>query len=52
MFNELGIDSGWQEGGGYWNYGVHTSSFFADALKRLTKESLIYLKMNDLVKIQ
>jgi len=36
MFNELGIDGGWQEGGGYWNYGVHTSSFFADALKRLT----------------
>lgn len=37
MFNELGIDGGWQEGGGYWNYGVHTSTFFADALKRLTK---------------
>jgi hypothetical protein len=36
MFNELGIDGGWQEGGGYWNYGVHTSTFFADALKRLT----------------
>jgi hypothetical protein len=36
MFNELGIDGGWQEGGGYWNYGVHTSSFFVDALKRLT----------------
>ena len=37
MFNELGVDGGWQEGGGYWNYGVHTSSFFADALKRATK---------------
>lgn len=37
MFNELGVDGGWQEGGGYWNYGVHTSTFFADALKRLTK---------------
>ena len=36
MLNELGVDGGWQEGGGYWNYGVHTSSFFADALKRLT----------------
>jgi hypothetical protein len=36
MFNELGIDGGWQEGGGYWNYAVHTSVFFADALKRLT----------------
>jgi hypothetical protein len=36
MLSELGEDGGWQEGGGYWNYGVHTSSFFADALKRLT----------------
>ncbi|MCE5249462.1 heparinase II/III family protein [bacterium] len=36
MLNELGVDGGWQEGGGYWNYGVHTSAFFADALKRLT----------------
>jgi len=36
MLNELGIDGGWQEGGGYWNYGVHTSTFFADALKRAT----------------
>ncbi len=36
MFNELGVDGGWQEGGGYWNYGVHTSTFFADALKRLS----------------
>ncbi|MBT6762997.1 MAG: hypothetical protein HOA90_00540, partial [Prolixibacteraceae bacterium] len=36
MFNELGEDGGWQEGGGYWNYGVHTSTFFADALKRIT----------------
>lgn len=37
MLGELGVDGGWQEGGGYWNYGVHTSTFFADALKRLTK---------------
>ncbi|MEN8228879.1 MAG: heparinase II/III family protein, partial [Bacteroidota bacterium] len=37
MLNELGESGGWQEGGGYWNYGVHTSTFFADALKRLTK---------------
>jgi hypothetical protein len=36
MLNELGVDGGWQEGGGYWNYGVHTSAFFADALKRIT----------------
>jgi len=37
MLSELGVDGGWQEGGGYWNYGVHTSTFFADALKRVTK---------------
>ena len=36
MFNELGVNGGWQEGGGYWNYGVHTSTFFADALNRAT----------------
>jgi hypothetical protein len=44
MFNELGLDGGWQEGGSYWNYGVHTSSFFADALKRLTKEKFNLFK--------
>lgn len=37
MLNELGEDGGWQEGGGYWNYAVHTSAFFADALNRLSK---------------
>jgi len=36
MFNELGVDGGWQEGGNYWNYGVDASVFFADALNRLT----------------
>jgi hypothetical protein len=36
MLSELGEDGGWQEGGGYWNYGVSTSTFFATALKRLT----------------
>ena len=36
MFNQLGVDGEWQEGGVYWNYGIHTSAFFADALKRLT----------------
>ena len=36
MLGELGVDGGWQEGGGYWDYGVNTSTFFADALKRLT----------------
>jgi hypothetical protein len=36
LFNELDVDGGWQEGGGYWEYGVSTSVFFADALKRIT----------------
>ena len=36
MYNQLGIDGEWQEGGVYWTYGMHTSSFFADALKRLS----------------
>jgi hypothetical protein len=36
MFNELGVDGDWQEGGGYWVYGVSTSAFFADALNRIT----------------
>ncbi|HPT21685.1 MAG TPA: heparinase II/III family protein [Bacteroidales bacterium] len=36
LFNELDIDGGWQEGGGYWRYGISTSVFFADALKRAT----------------
>ena len=44
MFNELGLDGGWQEGGAYWNYGVHTSSFFADALKRLTNKKFNLFK--------
>jgi hypothetical protein len=36
LFNELDIDGGWQEGGGYWNYGISTSVCFADALNRMT----------------
>ena len=36
MLNELGVDGEWQEGGGYWEYAIHTSTFFADALKRLS----------------
>lgn len=37
MLSELGESGGWQEGGGYWNYALHTSTFFADALNRITK---------------
>lgn len=36
MLNELGENGGWQEGGGYWRYAIHTSIFYADALKRMT----------------
>ena len=36
LFSYIGTDGGWQEGGGYWNYGISTSTFFADALKRIT----------------
>ncbi|MCK5343019.1 MAG: heparinase II/III family protein, partial [Candidatus Heimdallarchaeota archaeon] len=49
MLNELGEDGGWQEGGGYWRYGVHTSTFFADALNRLT-ESKYNLFQNERLK--
>ncbi|MGH7492308.1 MAG: heparinase II/III domain-containing protein [bacterium] len=37
MLNELGLDGGWQEGGGYWSYGLRTSLQFGKALQRLTK---------------
>jgi len=50
MFNELGVDGDWQEGGGYWSYGVHTSSFFADALNRLTKSKYNLFKNERLYK--
>ncbi|MDP2982429.1 MAG: heparinase II/III family protein [Candidatus Latescibacter sp.] len=36
MLGQIDQDGGWQEGCGYWYYGVHTSVYFADALKRLT----------------
>jgi hypothetical protein len=36
LFDQLGIDGDWQEGGSYWNYGISTSTYFADALKRIT----------------
>ena len=49
MLGELGIDGGWQEGGGYWDYGVNTSTYFADALKRLTR-SAFNLFENDRLK--
>ncbi len=36
MFNELGVDGGWQEGRGYWAYGMRACIFYMEALKRVT----------------
>jgi hypothetical protein len=36
MMNELGVDGGWQEGGGYWKYGMDKSILFAYALNKVT----------------
>lgn len=37
MMDELGEDGGWQEGGSYWNYGLHHATRFAIGLKRLSQ---------------
>ncbi len=37
MLSQLGVDGEWQEGSVYWTYGIHTSTFFADALNRLSR---------------
>ena len=36
MLDEIGPDGGWQEGRGYWAYGVGHSVWFMDAVKTLT----------------
>jgi hypothetical protein len=36
FLNELGDDGGWQEGRGYWAYGMRASIFFMDAMDRLS----------------
>ncbi|MCE5251974.1 heparinase II/III family protein [bacterium] len=36
MFNEIGVDGGWQEGRGYWAYGMRSCVFFMESLKRLS----------------
>lgn len=38
MFDEIGVDGGWQEGRGYWAYGLSHSFVFAEAVKRLTND--------------
>lgn len=39
MLDELGVDGGWQEGRGYWAYGVGHSVWFMDAIKKQTEGS-------------
>jgi hypothetical protein len=39
MLDELGVDGGWQEGRGYWAYGVGHSVWFMDAIKNQTEGS-------------
>ena len=36
MISNIGIDGGWMEGRGYLYYGLVTSAFFMDAIKRVT----------------
>ncbi len=37
MLDELGPDGGWQEGRGYWAYGLGHSMWFMDAVKRASQ---------------
>jgi hypothetical protein len=36
MFDEIGIDGGWQEGRSYWSYGMRACSHFMESLRRCT----------------
>lgn len=36
VYQELGIDGGWQEGPKYWAYGMNNSIYFLDALNNVT----------------
>ena len=38
MINEIGEDGGWQEGRGYWAFGLSHSSWFMEAVRRMTDE--------------
>jgi hypothetical protein len=40
MLDHIGEDGGWQEGRGYWAFGVGESVRFIEALKRITGEKL------------
>ena len=49
MFNELGVDGGWQEGRGYWAYGMRSCIFYMEALKRVTDGKFDLYKHDRLV---
>lgn len=36
FLNELGEDGGWQEGRGYWAYGMRAAIFYMEAMRRLS----------------
>ena len=36
VYEHFGIDGGWQEGPGYWAYGMANSIYFMESLRRLT----------------
>lgn len=38
FLNELGDDGGWQEGRGYWAYGMRASIFFMESIRRLSED--------------
>ncbi|MEL6926161.1 MAG: DUF4962 domain-containing protein, partial [Bacteroidota bacterium] len=38
FLNELGADGGWQEGRGYWAYGMRTCIYFMEAMRRLSDD--------------
>ena len=36
MFDEIGVDGGWQEGRGYWAYGMRACIFFMESIRYIT----------------
>ena len=36
MFDEIGVDGGWQEGRGYWAYGMRACIFFIESIRYIT----------------
>lgn len=40
MFDEIGVDGGWQEGRSYWAYGFNSCIPFMESLKRVTNNNI------------